>query len=827
MKKITKILDSVMSGLKRTCVAKAIAVVAVATIAMNSFAQQEETITGVKDLPGKDLTYINSHLTTDGNYPTEMGKMFFLYNEKTGKFLNLGSYWGTHVSLADYGKPMWIIKGTREICLNPDDLIGKKYQTNDVLFFAHNMATTLSEDQGPYVGWSQVNKKKPAEDRGVFADRENTEESIYGWELEFTGNDMKTCKLKTNKTEETYGIINKHYCWSDEVYLCGVPTSVDPNRSCEAYSAADITSKGLTGYDTWRIMTYEDIYNLQNKNTENMTKSIDLSFMLKTPGFQRGDNDIKNWKTYNFATKQYNENNIGFASFGLSKLYSKAANWEEKNIVNGLSKKAYTFDNRKYTTDSIEPYQRHLGKFYCASIKSNRGIVYQDVTVNLAGTYVVECKGFSTTDKAALIAGVLNPEYTSTSGEPMMLGGVLNRTTLSQTSNMTADEQTRLHIIENNMDYAGKEFYEHSKYTNSVIVVVPQSAIDANNGSATIRLGVMVGSQSETAAQAGEWTVFDDFRLLYASKNTEADLILDQDRADLSYILDINEPLQNKTLRLNKTFTAHKWNTLVLPVNLTLKQLRDAFGPSTRLAQLEKLTESGIQFQSVDFTGKADDYVALQAYKPYLIIPEKAEGQAAEYTSVYVKTGASASETMRVKIANNHFVIPKVSLSVEDLQNVDKKTWATTVSESTDGKMEAWGTLARTFGTVSDNVENGYEFENNGQIITGRDNLIGSYFFANGKMYHSSKDRVRGLRGFSCWFKPVSSKSGNAQFTLDGVTQSGTTALDDIFADGEQPVSRFANGVYNLNGQLVKQGNSTAGLPSGVYIVNGKKCIVR
>ena len=825
MKKITKILDSVMSTLKRTCVAKAIAVVAVATIAMNSFAQQEETITGVKDLPGKDLTYINSHLT-DGSNPTEMDKMFFLYNEKTGKFLNLGSYWGTHVALADYGKPMWVVTDTRKTCLNPDaSLTDRKFETKTVLLFTHNMATTLSEDQGPYVGWAQVKKKKPAEDRGVFADRKNTAEDIYGWELEFTGDGMNTCKLKTKKTITDFVLNGKYNRWIDDVYLCGVPASVDPNRSCEAYSAADITSKGLTGYDTWRIMTYEDIYNLQNKNTENMTKSIDLSFMLKCPGFQRGDNDIANWKTYNFATKQYNENNIGFASFGLSKLYSKAANWKDENIVNGLSKKAYTFDNRKYTTDSIEPYQRHLGKFYCASIKSNRGIVYQDVTVNLAGTYVVECKGFSTTDKAALIAGVLNPEYTSTNGEPMMLGGALNSTTLSQTGNMTTDEQNRLHIIEKNMDYAGKEFYEHSKYTNSVIVVVPQSAI--NNGSATIRLGVMVGSQSETAAQAGEWTVFDDFRLLYASKNTEADLILDQDRADLSYILDINEPLQNKTLRLNKTFTAHKWNTLVLPVNLTLKQLRDAFGPSTRLAQLEKLTESGIQFQSVDFTGKADDYVALQAYKPYLIIPEKAEGQAAEYTSVYVETGASTAEYMRVKIAANHFVIPKVSLSVEDLKKVDQTTWATTVSESTDHMMQAWGTLARTFGTVSDNVENGYEFENNGQIITGRDNLIGSYFFANGKMYHSSKDRVRGLRGFSCWFKPVNGKSQNASFTLDGVTQSGTTALDDIFTDGEQTVSRFANGVYNLNGQLVKQGNSTAGLPSGMYIVNGKKCIVR
>lgn len=837
MKKITKILDSVMSTLKRTCVAKAIAVVAVATIAMNSFAQQEETITGVKDLPGKDLTYINSNATTDGKYPAEKGKMFFLYNEKTGKFLNLGSYWGTHVALADYGKPLWVVSGTREICTNPDAYyLNREIQTNNVLLFTHNMATTLSEDQGPYVGWSQVNKKKPAEDRGVFADRENTEESIYGWELVFTDNTKNTCKLKTKKTitEIRAGLLaTKHNCWSDDVYLCGVPASVDPNRSCEAYSAADITSKGLTGYDTWRIMTYEDIYNLQNKNTENMTKSIDLSFMLKTPGFQRGDNDINNWKTYNFATKLYNENNVGFASFGLSKLYSKAANWEEKNIVNGLSKKAYTFDNRKYTTDSIEPYQRHLGKFYCASIKSNRGIVYQDVTVKLAGTYVVECKGFSTTDKAALIAGVLNPNYTSTNGEPMMLGGALNRTTLSQTSNMTADEQTRLHISEMNMDYAGKEFYEHSKYTNSVIVVVPQSAIDANNGSATIRLGVMVGSQTETAAQAGEWTVFDDFRLLYASKNTEADLILDQDRADLSYILDINEPLQNKTLRLNKTFTAHKWNTLVLPVNLTLKQLRDAFGPSTRLAQLDELTGSGIQFQSVDFTDKADDYVALQAYKPYLIIPEKDKGQAAEYTSVYVETGASTAEYMRVKIAANHFVIPKVSLSVEDLKKVNQTTWATAVSTSTDGKMKAWGTLARTFGTVSDNVENGYQFENNGNIISGREDLKGCYFFDKGKMYHSRSDenyRPRGLRGFSCWFKlgnGASSSSQDAQYTLDGVTQDGTTGIEDILADYEQPVSRYANGIYNLNGQLVKQGNSTAGLPSGMYIVNGKKCIVR
>ena len=812
MKKITKILDSVMSRLKRTCVAKAIAVVAVATIAMNSFAWGVNPLAdleGVDGLAGQNFEYIKNNKTTEGNYDVAPEKQFFLYNEKTGKFLTIGGYWGTHVALADYGKPLCVIM---------------KNEKKKEVYFVHNMATAMTEDQGPYIGWNLPAKGKPAEDTGVYADK--NKKDIYGWALEFVDGDANNaCRLRSTK-KEWFGIIK---VWGDDVYLCGVPSSVDAGKTCEAYTTAEIKNKNLTGYDTWRIMTYQQVYDLQLANTENMKNSIDLSFMLKCPGFQRGDNDIVNWHTYNYVDGKKDDENVGFASFGMFKQYNPIAKWDKNQLVDNITETPYEFDGRSYyitQKDKVtgsEDYQRRVSKYFCASITNHRGIIYQDVVVSLPGTYVIECKGFSTTDKAALVAGVLNPNY-GTNGEPMMLGGVLNRTTLSQTSNMTADEQTRLHISEQNMDYAGKEFYEHSKYTNSVIVVVPQSAI--KNGSATIRLGVMVGSQTETEAQTGEWTVFDDFRLLYASKNTEADLILDQDRADLSYIIDINEPLQNKTLRLNKTFTAGKWNTLVLPVNLTLKQLRDAFGPSTRLAQLEKLTESGIQFQSVDFTGKADDYVALQAYKPYLIIPEKDKGQAAEYTSVYVKTGASAAETMRVKIAANHFVISKVSLSVDDLKKVNQTTWATAVSTSTDGKMEAWGTLARTFGTVSKDVENGYQFENDGQIITGRDNLIGSYFFDNGKMYHSDS-RVRGLRGFSCWFKPVNGKSQNAQLTIDGVTQSGTTALDDIFADGEQPVSRFAQGVYNLNGQLVKQGNSTAGLPSGMYIVNGKKCIVR
>ncbi len=814
MKKITKILDSVMSRLKRTCVAKAIAVVAVATIAMNSFAWGVNPVTdlqGVDGLAGQNFDYIKTHTTEEGKYDVGKDSKFFLYNEKTGKFLTIGGYWGTHVALADYGKPLFVIM---------------KNAKDKEVYFVHNMATTMTKDQGPYIGWNVPSDGKPTEDTGVYADKKKEDRSgkkIYGWALEFVNGDANNaCKLKTKNKNSYLGLQGK------DVYLCGVPSSVDAGKTCEAYTADEISSKHLDGYDTWRIMTYQQVYDLQLANTENMKNSIDLSFMLKCPGFQRGDNDIEKWHTYNYADGKSDNQNVGFASFGMHKQYYNIAKWDKNQFVDNLTAAKYEFDGRSYdnTTNGSEDYQRRVSKYFCASITNHRGIIYQDVVVSLPGTYVIECKGFSTTDKAALVAGVLNPNY-GTNNEPMMYDGVLNRTMLSQTGNMDAAEQAALHIGEKNMDYAGKAFFESGKFTNSVVVVVPKEAMVA--GTATIRLGVMVGNnQEDKHVEGDEWTVFDDFRLLYASKTINADLILDQDRADLQYLLNVDDPLQNKTLRLNKTFELHKWNTFVLPVNLTLKQLRDAFGSSTRLAELELLTESGIQFKSVKFDGMADDDIALHAYKPYLIIPEKGRiDNKKAYTAEFVNAGTGEEgQTIKVGIGKDHYIIPKVSLSVDDLQNVDKKTWATTVSESTDHKMEAWGTLARTFGTVSGDVENGYLFENNGKIIEGRDKLIGSYFFANGKMYHSDS-RVRGLRGFSCWFKPVNGKSQNAQFTLDGVTQSGTTALDDIFADGEQPVSRFAQGVYNLNGQLVKQGNSTAGLPSGMYIVNGKKCIVR
>lgn len=254
----------------------------------------------------------------------------------------------------------------------------------------------------------------------------------------------------------------------------------------------------------------------------------------------------------------------------------------------------------------------------------------------------------------------------------------------------------------------------------------------------------------------------------------------------------------------------------------------ETFGANARLAELTRLTDTGIEFTSVNLLDD-DSKPAIKAYVPYIIFPRKLAKQTETYTATYKQKGGKG-EQLYINIPANHYVIGKVSMpSTELLKNMNTEKWILKDPVGNNG-ITANGTFARTFGKFSSYDETTGVYGKvtvegmEDPIISGRPRLEHSYFFDKGNMYHSN-GRPRGLRGFSCWFETTGAQK-TLKFTLDGVSQ-GTTGIEDILADYEQPVSRFANGIYNLNGQLVKQGNSTAGLPSGMYIVNGKKCIVR
>lgn len=790
-------------------------------------------IAGIESLTGCSEDQVRAAVSSGNTFPDNPNQIFFLYNVKTGLLLNAGGYWGTHVSLKEYGMPLWIH-------------IDKEGWIHLAQEFDSKDKKGLGE--GNYLEY-ETGGSEP-EDKGVYIDRAYIYSEIVkrGWKLEAVADKDKsyTYKLYTYRNTSSNPYDSPSFDTTKKYYLIAAKTQGDVDKNCGA--VAEGSTEIAKGYDEWRFLSYQQILDLQVKNTNNIISSIDLTFRLQCPGFSRENAAMSNWKAYQYGGS-------GQIRLGLEhyyKPYVKKSNGTTagSNIKinddyiadfrNGFS---YTFPkgSNANTFTKNDNYERHCGKYYCADAKNFRGTIYQDVTVTHGGAYVIECKGFSTTTKAKLYACLVNADNTADTK-------TMHATVLGQTDYMSAQEKDALHIEDQNMDYAAKEFYGSHKYFNSVLVQVPEKG-------GKIRFGIEIGTKEDTKPVEGEWTVFDDFRLLYTSRTIDGDLVLDQDRDNLDYLEKCSNTYKSVTLHLNKTFDKDKWNGFVLPVSLTKDQLTQAFGPNVKLAKLNKLTSNEIQFVSIDMSKAGNETTVMEAYVPYIMFPTKHTEleQSPAYTALLSSTGNNQAKDVPVSIGKNHIDIPNVTFAVDgknenDLTNMNTKDWTTNSRIVVDGKgtpfvtgngtMTAFGTFARTFGKGTQNNTTDKDKDDYGKwtitdkstIIKGRSDLKGCYFFSNGKMYYSDK-RTRGLRGFSVWFAPTTA-SGNpakpANVLLDGVSLDKTTGINPIiYGEEESRIDRFAHGIYSLNGQLISNSSSLDGLPSGIYILNGKKVIKR
>ncbi len=794
-------------------------------------------ITGIESLTGCSETQVRAANIKDYTFPEDKKEnIFFLYNVKTGLLLNAGGYWGTHVSLKEYGMPLWI-----------------HIDKDDWIHLAQEFDSKESKKEGNYLEYETGYWPPESKDNGVYIDRAyiyklGTLKNIIkrGWKLKAVSGKTNTYRLYTYSTTSWSTNIVPSF---DETkyYLIAAKTQGDVDRNC--YVVEEGNQEITEHNDEWRFLSYQQILDLQDKNTDNIISSIDLTFRLQCPSFSRENAAMRNWKAYQYGGsgkirlglehyyKPFVKNSNGTTAGSNIKISDSYTNdFDNKTI------ESYTFPDgsNAITFKENKDYERHCGKYYCADAKNFRGTIYQDVKVSHGGTYVIECKGFSTTTKAKLYACLVKDDNTADTV-------TMHATILGQTKYMSVQEKKALHIEEQNMDYAAKEFYGSHKYFNSVLVQVPEPEGDVTR---TIRFGIEIGTQGDTEPVEGEWTVFDDFRLLYTSKTTDGDLVLDQDRDNLDYLKDCSNTYKSVTLHLNKTFDKDKWNGFVLPVSLTKEQLTQAFGPNVKLAKLDKLTSNEIQFVSINMSTVGDDEIAMQAYVPYIIFPTKHAEQTPAYTAKLSKIGNGEAEKVSVIIGKNHIDIPNVTFTVDkenknDLTNMNTTNWTTNSSFGVDGPgtsfvtgngMTAFGTFARTFGegtqntTESDEDYGKWTIENKSKIIEGRSDLKGCYFFSNGKMY-SSATRARGLRGFSVWFAPTTASGSTAKpanVFLDGVSLDKTTGISPIiYGEEESRIDRFAHGIYSLNGQLISNSSSLDGLPSGIYILNGKKVIKR
>lgn len=733
-----------------------------------AFAQTSGALTGVKDLTGADPTNSNNWITDENDYTKDTpAKTFFLYNVGTGQFLNMGGVYGTHVMLSDTPKYIFIYNNTENGSISTSTTATKlNLRTKQSTLLETGNTPDKSTD---FIDYVTADKNYA----GVYTDRSwnnrvnGKSTGSYGWTIQSEDDANHT------NAYLIYQTVN-----NQELYLSAVPNGKNGNN-CEAIA------KDGTANQEWKFITLEQYSKLFNVSPASLSAPTDASFLIKDPDLSINNKYAQYWKVSDGTTIKLGTDT-----------YFKTSGTDN----------TYKGDDVKRSN-----YQLLNGRFFCGAITSASGDFYQDVTVNRGGWFIIRCKGFS--NEGAQLFVVETTESSSNGGTTYAENGSRVTTALNV---FTSTQSTT-----NRMLQAGKDFAA-GKYENQVMIYIePKAGVSTYH----LRFGISVPSTNKTTGQ----TIFDSFRMLYATSTGAPDLILDEDNFDMNYLTETTDEYKNAVLFLRRSFSLNKWNTFILPVNLTYGQMKRTFGDDVRLARLNYLTDSSIRFVTVE--PASDDDVMLEAYTPYIIKPTKKPGTNAEDKEELHVVNSGTTSPWRgsyqgnsvsdgsISIPANHYEISMVTLDRSTLPTNDKtkrmdKNWVSTLTDQAVGgnnTMNAYGTLAKTY--------------NNRGIIDGRDHLSGSYYMKENNIYQVPSGKSYGLKAFRCWFKPAKSATAKrVELYLDDIMMDAaeTTAISSVFTDHSNEAKAD---VYSISGQRV--GNSLQGLPAGLYIVNGKKVVVK
>lgn len=737
---------------------------------LSTSTQSNKAQLDVSKLMGADpenLATLNDACRETPNNPKYADSTFLLLNVRTEKFFNIGGAYGRHASLSNTGMYLWIWKNSTT------------QGTYNIRTLQNYVKKTATDDnQNNYVQYYIDNKHD-----GVYLDCLPSNASYkYGWKfVKADGYNAQTNKIyKISTYEDKDGNCR---------YLTATPEDTEGNF-CNAISETPQNSE----YQLWKLITLKEYYELFDKSPSDLSSPIDATFLIQNSGFNYNTSNSEKWLV---------PKNPDYVRFGVEGFYKK----KTENYYKGEA-----FNNDEYLYKN--------GKYFCGDIKERHNTeIHQLVTVDKAGWYIVRCNGFSNTNGLAKL-------FASPFGSTKIATTILN----PLEANGPKD------LLE-----AGKVFY-NDKYENEVMIHLTTDEI--HNMYGMLGIGIKVEGDNNTSA-IGEWTAFDNFRLLYAGESEAPSLVLDEDNPDLKYLTETIDEYNNCVLHLNRSFELNKWNTLILPVNLTYGQMRYSFGDDVKLAKLYKLTPNSVRFKTVECN--SDDDVMLEAYTPYIIKPTKAAGQNPAYTTprlkkegnqnwiydenegiTYPEEGVKRYTGGKVSIDANHYDIPNVTLDRDKLSKYLDEHWVSTTTTSTTApdadknNMVCKGTMAKTF----------YIKDGNGFFYKERDKLGGDYFMSKGTMYKVPTNKQYGLKAFRCWFEltKTTDASTNSTFPAKDVKlfineiEDETTGIGDIITDPAFSHAAYQyDGVYNLQGQLVRQGTSLEGLPQGIYIVKGKK----
>lgn len=248
-------------------------------------------------------------------------------------------------------------------------------------------------------------------------------------------------------------------------------------------------------------------------------------------------------------------------------------------------------------------------------------------------------------------------------------------------------------------------------------------------------------------------------------------LVLDEDNT-----LAVTKSYTGAKMLLHRTFTKSAdndkkgWNSIILPVDMTAAQVKQAFGDGVQMAKFDRLENNWIKFSTVDV---AADGVVLHKNTPYIIYPTKEPLGNYSYTIDGV-----------TKILDGH-------VYVANGINYDDQTSNLTHTVNGGGMT--------------------YTGSYDSKTVVSAD----SYMFSKGNLVHTNKEHT--VKAYRCWLKDDMHTGKMLMFSINGNGIDGTTGIHVI----EENKQNTNTGIYNLGGVRMNT-NNVDKLPKGVYVVNNK-----
>lgn len=622
----------------------------------------------------------------------------------------------------------------------------------------------------------------------------------YGMQAVLNSRGIRITLKKTNDVYYLEGPIlntsaNKGSCigiinLNDNIYI----DLADPTK----YSQTAITFTDVEGTNTFKISTNGSYYKYDANEgyiRANATSSNADEWYLITAA------DYKTVIQNESAQGRYNISGLLLNSRFIRNV-SDANNlfWKTTGLTYETDDYCTTIDSRMGTTGSNDGYASNYGAFGCLEIGAATGTFYQTVTGLTPGLYAVSAQAFfDINDESPYTDGAYDTPNTTTASNAYLYAND-EKTTIPVLSGK--DYDTFKGYVDqhyNGLSDTDKQYFRRNVPAAYFLAQGDQFTPDETFHRVVVY--VTVGADGNLELGVGKdatgGRVYVDNVSLYYIGNADEKLGFGVDAYGNAENVDTYKYNEPYYFNLSRKFNLGQWSALTLPVDILGSQVKQTFGEDAELCELTGINTQNpnqILFTPVDLDNSYD--AAIKANGCYLIKVTKEAGhnEDSPYTFNRRNEEDPKYEEDPEKVTYQHGFIYQFE------------------GISCPAGISASGTATTGDGLLS------YTYYNYHPTSAPK----GSYVMSGGKMYHLTGEWTS-LIGTAWYLTETNPSSESKTFVIDN--GNGTTDINGIVT--EMPAENAVEGIYNINGQKVASDKSLNDLPKGIYIVNGKKYIVK